>query len=759
MPAYSTPGVYYERVDATAPAISVIRTDVPGFVGISVRGPLDMAVPIQSWRQFQAHFGEFTGAGFLAYSVRGFFENGGRRCWVVRVASKEPLGGAASAQAVLQSETGQDILRVAASSPGVWGNDLSVTVKETHRAEAVTDQRQSQPESSTVSSVSGFKRGTMVRLSQDAAPQIWKVVSDVDPIERRLIWINDDPRNRLPYDSPLTGFDLNRPVLIQSVEYTFIVRRAGNPIALFEGLSLVPEHDDYGPRVLAPITFSSSFDPTQVLPLAPPPICIEELRQTPLIGLGPIQVSAQTTLANIIDPTHIQLGSSAGIVPRAALELLDPQNTNNLIGEPLTVISIDPPPTRTITLDGSGLSAGQQAAQVTAIAAGMRLVVRLRGLQLEERLLNGGVDGMALLQTYDFIGEEITPVDSDEAVFQKRRGLRALEIVDEVAIVAIPDINIQPIRVPPKDPPKPCQPDVCLPNQPIPVAVPRSLGEQELPPTFSEGEIFRVQAAMVEHCEARRDRIAILDPPFGASRDDQLGVGAIRAWRSRFESKYAALYYPWLRVVDPLRNAASSVTRDIPASGHVSGQYARTDIAVGVHKAPANDPLSWIQDVTVPVSDAVHGILNPAGINVVRVLPGRGIRIMGARTVSSDPDWRYVNVRRLMMMIEEAIDVATQWAAFEPNDFYTRAKLTLAISSFLIELWQKGALAGKSIEAAFFVKCDETNNPPSQREQGRLVADVGVAPSNPFEFIVLRVGRTDNEFEISEYPIETGGGN
>ena len=123
---------------------------------------------------------------------------------------------------------------------------------------------------------------------------------------------------------------------------------------------------------------------------------------------------------------------------------------------------------------------------------------------------------------------------------------------------------------------------------------------------------------------------------------------------------------------------------------------------------------------------------------------------MGARTVSSDPDWRFVNVRRLLMMIEEAIDEATQWAVFEPNDFYTRAKVTLAISSFLIALWQRGALAGKTIEESLFVKCDETNNPPSERDNGRLLADVGVAPSNPFEFVVLRVGRTNNEFEIAE---------
>src|SRR5262249_41342643 len=158
----------------------------------------------------------------------------------------------------------------------------------------------------------------------------------------------------------------------------------------------------------------------------------------------------------------------------------------------------------------------------------------------------------------------------------------------------------------------------------------------------------------------------------------------------------------------------------------------------------------WASDVTVVINDAVHGLLNPAGINVIRPLPGRGIRIFGARTVSSDPDWRFVNVRRLLMMIEKAIDVSMQWAVFEPNDASTRAKLHLVLTSFLLALWQQGALMGAAANEAFFVKCDESNNPASEREQGRLLAAVGVAPSQPFEFVILRVGREHNAFEITE---------
>jgi phage tail sheath protein FI len=353
------------------------------------------------------------------------------------------------------------------------------------------------------------------------------------------------------------------------------------------------------------------------------------------------------------------------------------------------------------------------------------------------------------LSAYDFIGEELDPLGSDTERARKARGLRTLEEIREVAVVAVPDIHIQPEPPARFSPPSPCIPDPCLPLDVPPAAAAPAPSLGDLPPVFTEDAIYRVQAALIQHCEKLRDRIALLDPPFSAARDDKLGLGAVRAWRSRFDSKYAAFYYPWLRVVDPMRSSASPL-REIPPSGHVAGQYAQSDFQFGVHKAPANAPLIWAEDATVLVNDAGHGILNPAGINAIRALPGRGLRIFGARTMSGDSDWQYVNVRRLMMMIEKAIEAAIQWAVFEPNSTLTRVKLNLTLTSFLLSLWQRGALMGASASDAFFVKCDDENNPQRERDQGRLLATIGVAPSRPFEFIILRVGRTHNQFEISE---------
>jgi hypothetical protein len=363
--------------------------------------------------------------------------------------------------------------------------------------------------------------------------------------------------------------------------------------------------------------------------------------------------------------------------------------------------------------------------------------------------LRGGWDGLSALTLRDFVGEASDPLADAAEPARPRGGLACLRDVDEPTLLAMPDIHIQPEPPPEHQPALECIPDPCLPSPPPGPAAPRPEPVDDLPPRFSEAEIYAAQLAMVNQCEARRDRIALLDAPYATACDDRLGIAAIRAWRKRFDSKFAALYFPWLQVVDPLR-LGGRPTRAVPPSGHVAGFCAKTDWEAGVHKAPANGALEWVQDVTLLLGDTPHGILNEEGVNLVRAYPGRGIRIFGARTVSSDLDWRYLNVRRLLIMIEKSLGVASQWAVFEPNDFRTRAKLHLSFTSFLMALWQRGALAGKTPAEAFFVHCNEGNNPPEARVRGELLAKIGVAPAKPFEFVVLRVGRVDNQFEISE---------
>ena len=233
-----------------------------------------------------------------------------------------------------------------------------------------------------------------------------KVVSDVDAEGSQLLWVHPNPAARLPYDEPLRGFDPNQPILVESIEYTLLVRKLGRLIATYEGLSLITEHHRYGPRVLAPLALDTEGRASPVLPAAPAPVAIEELRPR----------------------------------PRASI----------------TIEQLD-------------------ASEESFVA------------------LAGGADGLAALTTYDFIGAPLSPYDSDVARAQKLRGLRALEAIAEIAIVAVPDINIQPLPPSRKAPLPPCIPNPCLPGGPPAIAPQREPATGDLPPTFSNNEIFEVQ--------------------------------------------------------------------------------------------------------------------------------------------------------------------------------------------------------------------------------------------------------------------------
>ena len=203
-----------------------------------------------------------------------------------------------------------------------------------------------------------------------------------------------------------------------------------------------------------------------------------------------------------------------------------------------------------------------------------------------------------------------------------------------------------------------------------------------------------------------------------------------------------------LVVSDPLDPGGGQ--RAVPPCGHVAGGYAATDLASGVHRAPANRRVSWALAASADVDAARHGVLNDAGVDVLRAVGSRGLRMLGARTLCSDPDWRFVPVRRLVSMVEKALEVALQWAVFEPNGVLTRARATMTVTIFLLGLHEAGMLAGATAEESFYVRCDLDNNPPDQADLGLLVVEVGIAPVRPFEFVVVRVGRVHDSLELRE---------
>jgi len=300
--------------------------------------------------------------------------------------------------------------------------------------------------------------------------------------------------------------------------------------------------------------------------------------------------------------------------------------------------------------------------------------------------LQNGVDGTAAPGDPEYIGVDNGP--------GKRTGIQALMDIDPISLVAVPGIT-------------------------------------------SQG----VQGALIAQCESMRYRFAILDPkPKQIDPPESADLNDIQTQRQQYDTKYAAIYYP--RIV--IENLLTGTNMPLAPSGHIAGIYARVDDRRGVHKAPANEVIGGAVDLEIIVNKPEQEILNPEPncINVLRDFrhSGRGLRVWGARCITSDTDWKYINVRRLFIFIEKSIEDGTQWAVFEPNDYRLWARISQSVSAFLTRVWRDGALMGQKPEQAFFVKCDRTTMTQDDLDNGRLIMLVGVAPVYPAEFVIIRIG-------------------
>lgn len=240
-----------------------------------------------------------------------------------------------------------------------------------------------------------------------------------------------------------------------------------------------------------------------------------------------------------------------------------------------------------------------------------------------------------------------------------------------------------------------------------------------------------IAAALIAHAERQRYRVAVLDAPPARS------LSQVRDFRRGLDSSHAALYHPWIQVVDPLGGPLLS----LPPSGAIAGVYARSDVGRGVFRAPANEVLHGVAGFECDINTAQQEVLNPEGINVLREFEGRGRRVWGARTISTDPEWKYVNVRRYFAYLERSLDRGTQWAVFEPNGDALWAQLRAAVGDFLYNEWRHGALLGVKPEEAYFVRCDRSTMTQNDLDNGRLVVLIGVAPLKPAEFVIFRIGQ------------------
>ncbi len=260
--------------------------------------------------------------------------------------------------------------------------------------------------------------------------------------------------------------------------------------------------------------------------------------------------------------------------------------------------------------------------------------------------------------------------------------------------------------------------------------------------------------ALLSHCESMKDRVAVLDGPQQVTSIDQFTAVAVPgsseggARPRPSDGGYGAVYWPWITVKDAL-DGESLVT--VPPSGHMAGIYARTDATRGVHKAPANEIIRGALNVSYRLTPQEQGVLNPAGVNCIRFFTGQGIRVWGARTVADgSSQWRYLNVRRCFNFMEKSIGRSTNWIVFEPNDQFLWQAIRRDITAFLTILWRQGMLAGKTPEEAFYVKCDAETNTPETIELGQVVTLIGVAVVKPAEFIIFRIGQHAGGTSIEE---------
>jgi phage tail sheath protein FI len=389
--------------------------------------------------------------------------------------------------------------------------------------------------------------------------------------------------------------------------------------------------------------------------------------------------------------TAVEAGTDGGGI---AVEIRDPEAENPPDGSFKIVVRQGPD----VKEEFDHLTTGRGRQNVVTVVNQQSKLIRIEELTREETVTRGTVELAPPAVPVPIPGQRL---DADDYVgdVADRTGFSGLEAIEDITMVVVPDLMS---------------------------AYQRELIDLET--------VQAVQKAIITHCELMGDRIAILDAPPGLSPQQ------VREWlreEANYDSKYATLYWPWIKVADPAINGTSM----IPPSGHIAGIWGRNDDTRGVHKAPANEIVRGALTLEMQITSKEQEGLNQVGINCLRSFPGRGIRVWGARTLSSDAAWRYLNVRRLFNYLEESILSGTQWVVFEPNDPALWARIRRTISAFLVNEWRRGALFGRTADEAFYVKCDDETNPSEGIDAGQVLCEVGVAPVKPAEFVIFQLSQ------------------
>jgi phage tail sheath protein FI len=698
MPEYLAPGVYIEEVDSGNKPIEGVSTSTSGFVGLTLRGPTTgLPQLVTSFSEFQRLYGgyfdfgpNFVGHNAMPYAVDGFFTNLGKRLYVMRVVP----GNASAATARTH---GGLVTRLR--------DDTSTELAKQHQL--------------TVTTLRGIHVGTQLhlRMIKDGVVTDSPATLNVTAIDR-----NTNLLTVGPVISTTTVFEARYTTVFTDINALDTTNTA---------------------NVGLPTTIPTPVDPR------PASFLITARNKGAWGNDIVVQAFHDAGSSAVLDAfisdgageLKIRLKSTAGFYPKAWVEIDRGSakrylRVKSVSGQVLTLE--DQPAAGFLAADFN-----PQAPATTTIftVCEFRLVVSYGGvteqythLTLENVpghyyadiinqsstiitvdtsatathpfLFPSGDDGLRV--TFDTAGFNGTtaPLNSDYVGTDggpgNRTGIQALVDIDQISIIATPGVTSQV-----------------------------------------------VQNALIAQCEEMKYRFAILDP---APKSSNLApdLNDIQNQRNLYDTKYAAIYYPRIKVYNPLSDTYIAA----PPSGHMAGIYARTDNERGVHKAPANEVIAGITDLELLVNKGEQEILNPSpvNINVLRDFrtQGRGLRVWGARVITSDTDWKYINVRRLFIFIEKSIEEGTQWAVFEPNDYRLWARVSQSISNFLTRVWRDGALMGTKPEQAFFVRCDLTTMTQDDIDNGRLIIIVGIAPVKPAEFVIIRIGQWAGGSSVEE---------
>lgn len=799
MPEYLAPGVYIEEFEIGAKPIEGVSTSTGGFLGYAEMGPLNKPTLATSFADFQRVYGGYlpprTCNGedlikirWLAYAVQGFFENGGKRVFVTRVAGPDakpssgylPNVSTMKDTVTLAADTNAGDSSLSLDGEVTWQPGALLLLKDDAKSEFVkfsgtnirtnlkekllkdyaagTDVNKIKMSTTktklgadakkgdmalTLIDAKGIKIGDTLKVEEKDKNAEFVAVATIEDkkitlsgalkfdytVQADITKIQADSAGKLKQKATAgdTMITLDSPDKVKKDDMITLGTETYTIADSISAMMISPRLEfghnngceifEIGPIVQLEAASVGSWGNLMKLKVKPTSIAATKLSETAakdtdtlklesLNGIEPgsvllitdentskkvvVKETAKTATENLAILTEKLSDSLNGgaVVKSQEFNLIAHYGNND---EVFKSVSLKPNHSRyiekVITEKSSSL-----LRVVKILEEGGVDKSKLKPFPTDVSIwcLDSGNDGYpANLDNFSEINKIYEGVDSMEPA--KRTGLYTFKNVDEINIVALPGITSP-----------------------------------------------YLQTKIINHCEIdMKDRFGVLDSVPLADLDE------IKDQRNLFDSSYAALYYPWMYAFDSLTGEYTN----IPPSGYVAGVYARTDTTRGVHKAPANEQVNGVFGLEKLngkfrlINKGTQDILNPLGINCIRQFPGRGIRIWGARTVSSNSLWKYLSVRRLFLFIEESIEKGTQWVVFEPNDQKLWARVIQTIKQFLYGVWKDGALMGSTPEEAYFVKCDRSTMTQGDIDNGRLICVIGVAPVKPAEFVIFRIAQ------------------